>query len=491
MKSNIDDIDEYYYTNHNSNNSYNSNGFIDNYNFNIINEDPNNSPYDEDDPLISDLLPKQSSENTSFKVYKSRWWVLFIFMLLSLNQCNFWITFGTVAPMASQFYDTSISSINWLCAIGPLVFIPLSMIFSWSIGRYGIRKNILIAAFLVAAGGVIRCIPMGGDKTFFLIIIGQVLNASAGPCVMVVPTKISAVWFAPEERTLSTAIGTLSNFIGSAIGFLLALVCTDDKNFKILLYSEAGFAVALFVLVCIYFPEKPPTPPSATSYFSDVKSNHKKLVDSSEFMTEPSAALLCISCALTSGVYAGWGAVFVEIVSKIYTQTQAKWLGFFGIIAGMVGGLLFGWIHDRVHNYKKLLIIIFSLNTVVYVLFSLLVEDTLPDWYWLGQFLNVVGGFLINSYYPIIYEAAVEVSYPVPESVGTAIISILINVITFVAIMVCSIVPAQLLNWVLVGASGISLILLLFVKEDYKRSKNDNLANFESSNYSPKSSFIS
>ncbi|KAN0015746.1 hypothetical protein ACTFIU_005693 [Dictyostelium citrinum] len=511
-----DDIDEYYSRRYGNNNSLVSGGIdtgfsehrtIENYNYTINDDSVNGGGIDgangnDDDEQL--LLPNQrDGENTSFKVYKTRWWILFVFMLLSLNQCNFWITFGTVAPMASSFYDTSMSSINWLCAIGPLVFVPLSMVFSWTIGRYGIRKNVIVAALLVASGGIIRCIPMGGDKTFFLIVIGQVLNAAAGPIVMILPTKLSAVWFAPQERTLSTAIATLSNFIGSAIGFLLALVCTDDRNLKILLYGEAAFAVVLLAVILIYFPEKPKTPPSATSFFSDIQSSNKKLIDSSvvykeqktlfeswrdlfiqsgDFLTEPSAALLCIACSLCSGVYAGWGAVFVEIVQDDYNQTQAKWLGFFGIIAGMVGGLLLGAIHDRVHNFKKLLLIIFALNTGVFTLFSLLVDHKLlPDWYWLGQLLNVAGGFLINSFYPIIYEASVECSYPVPESVGTAIISIFINVITFVSIMVGSIVPAKYLNWILVGASGIAFILICFVKEEYKRSKNDNLAGFESS----------
>jgi len=486
-----DDIDEYY-------SKRIGNSLIDDLNYSIINQVEG-----EEDPLLKDLMPAHTSENTSFQVYRVRWWVLMLFMLLSLNQCNFWITFGTVAPMAATFYDVKISTINWLSAIGPLSFLPLSVVMSWSINRYGLRKNILFAAFLVALGGILRSIPQGGAKTFPLIVVGQILNASAGPIVMVVPTKLSATWFAPKERTLATALGTLANFVGSAIGFLLALIVNDGKTLRYLLYGEAGFAVLMFIAILSYYPEKPPTPPSATSFFSDIRAQHKPLHDSSviykaqmtlleswkellvqsgKFMTEPSAALLTISCSITSGIYAGWGAVFVEIVQPIYTAEQSKWLGFYGILAGLFGGIILGWVHDKIHNYKKLLIFLFILNTIIYTFFALLVQGYIPNWYWLCQVFNVSGGFIINGYYPLIYEAAVEVSYPVPESIGTACISIMLNIVTFAAIMVSAILPAWYLNWILVGGSAFSLVLMFFIKEHYKRSEKDDLADFESKN---------
>eukprot|EP01132_Coremiostelium_polycephalum_P006687 gene6687-8273_t len=430
---------------------------------------------------IYDLLgADQPGENANFKVYKSRFWVLGIFTLLSLNQCNFWITFGTVAPLAASYYNTSIANINWLSSLGPLVFIPFSMVFSWSLTRYGIRKNVILASACVAIGGAIRSI--GNDKTFYLILIGQTFNAVAGPCVMVVPTKLSATWFAPSERTSSTAVGTLANFSGSAIGFILAIPIQSGQQLRYLLYAEAAFAGLLFICICIYFPEVPPSPPSATSFVSGIKSNHKKLSDSSvvykeqrslveswkelivnfgAFMTDPSSAILTLACGFTSGIYAGWSAIFVEIVKPLYTPQQSDWLGFYGIIAGLVGGIVLGIVHDRFHR------------------FSFLVKGYLPNWYWLCQIINVSGGFLINSYYPIIYEAAVEVSYPIPESVSTAIISILINIITFVAIMIGSIIPPDYLNWMLATSAGISLILMFFIEENYKRSKNDNIAGFQ------------
>ncbi|KAF2072431.1 hypothetical protein CYY_006266 [Polysphondylium violaceum] len=492
-----DDIDEYY-------SKRIGNSLIDDLNYSIINQVEG-----EEDPLLKDLMPVQTSENTSFQVYLVRWWVLGIFMLLSLNQCNFWITFGTVAELASGFYNVKVSTINWLSAVGPLSYIPLSVVMSWTINRYGLRKNIIFAAFLVALGGILRAIPQGGSKTFPLIVVGQVLNASAGPIVMVVPTKLSATWFAPKERTLATALGTLANFVGSAIGFLLALVVDSGSTLKYLLYGEAGFAILMFIAILAYYPEKPPTPPSATSFFSDIRAQHKPLHDSSviykaqmtlfeswkelliqssKFMLEPSAALLTIACSITSGVYAGWSAVFVEIVQPIYTPEQSKWLGFYGILAGLFGGIILGWVHDKIHNFKKLLIVLFILNTIVYTCFALLIQGIIPNWYWLCQIFNVFGGFLINGYYPLIYEAAVEVSYPVPESIGTSIISIMLNIITFAAIMVSSIVPSWYISWILVGGSTFSLILILFVKENYKRSEKDNLADSESRQQRPISS---
>ncbi|EGG21795.1 hypothetical protein DFA_01681 [Cavenderia fasciculata] len=451
----------------------------------------------EDAPLLDGVDYHQHALNgdqQQFRTYKSRYYVLFLFTLVSLQQCNQWITFSTVAPLSSTYYNSPIALINFLSAVGPIIFVPFSIVMTWSINRYGIRKNIMISAGLVALGSVIRSIPGQGNKLFPLIVIGQVFNSVAGPVVMILPTKISATWFAPSERTFSTAIGTLSNFSGSAIAFIVSLYAVDGLHLRYLLFAEATFSILIFAAVCIYFPEKPPSPPSATSFISDIKSqtplgssgdiyqpqsllqSWKTLfVSSYQFMTNSSAAIVTIAVALTSGTYAGWSAVLTEILLDVYTIEQGKMFGFYGILAGIVGGLMCGFAHDRFHNFKKILLFLFAINTIIYLLFSLMVDGYIPRYYWLGQLLNVSGGWVINGFYPIIYEAAVEVSYPIPESIGTSIISILLNVVTFIAIMVGSVVPVYYLNYFLVATSLISFLLIFFVKEEYKRSKNDNL----------------
>ncbi|EFA79002.1 hypothetical protein PPL_08470 [Heterostelium album PN500] len=383
---------------------------------NFVNDDEDNDSFQrtnnkENTPLLinNDISINYASadhENNSppvtgadgkFIVYKRRWWVLFMFTLLSLNQCNFWITFSTVAVLAKQYYNTDLARINFLTELGPILYVPFSVVFSWSINRYGIRPNILIASALVAIGGAVRSVP----GIFPLVIIGQSFNAIAGPFMMTVPTKISNVWFPPEERTFSTAISTVSNFSGSAIGFLLALFATTDTHLKYLLYAEAVSGALIFIAILIYYPEKPPTPPSATALEAERahQASHIGLLDSWKqlfiqsyrFLRIPSASILTIVSSITSGCYAGWSAILTEIIVNVYTPSQG----------------------------------------------------------------------------------AVEVSFPIPEAVGSSLISILINVFTFVSIEVGSLIPPQTLNWMLVGCSAVSVILLLFVKEDYKRLKSD------------------
>eukprot|EP01133_Synstelium_polycarpum_P015757 gene15757-18724_t len=216
--------------------------------------------------------------------------------------------------LAAAYYDAPISQINLLCAIGPLFFLPFSVIFTWSIERYGIRKNVIIAAILVASGGVVRAIPNGGYRLFPLVALGQILNSIAGPAVMVLPTKLSATWFAPSERTFSTAVLSLANFSGSAIGFLLALYSTDGEKLKLLLYAEAISAGIILLAAFIYFPERPPSPPTA---------------------------ILTIACGLTSGTYAGWSTVLTRMIAPtIFSDSDAKWMGFYGILAGLAGGIM-------------------------------------------------------------------------------------------------------------------------------------------------------
>ncbi|GAM25191.1 hypothetical protein SAMD00019534_083660, partial [Acytostelium subglobosum LB1] len=427
---------------------------------------------------------QQQDNQQTFTTYKRRWWVLSIFTLLSLNQCNFWITFPTIAKLASQYYNVPIKDIDYLTAIAAIIFAPFLLIFMWSINQVGIRRNLLIASFLVTMCGVIRSIPGQGENLFSLIIVAQALNAAGGPCIMIVPTKLSNVWFSPSERTFSTAIGTLANFSGSAIGFLLSLYATTGERMRYLLLAEAVSGLLIFIAICIYFPEQPPTPPSASAMLAanepkpqtTLLQSWKELWNMSlKVLREPSATLMIASVAITSGTYGSWSTVLTQIVAPVFDASDAKWLGFWGILAGLFGGIICGIIHDKVHNYKILIITILTLNTITFVIFSLICSGVLPGWYWLGQLVNIIGGCLINGYYPIIYEAVVEVSYPVPESIGTAIISFLINIFTLVSILLGSAIPPLYMNWILVGCSATSTLLIFFAKEEYKRSKDDQL----------------
>jgi len=95
----------------------------------------------------------------------------------------------------------------------------------------------------------------------------------AGPIAMSLGPIVSAHWFPPLERTTSTAIIGLSNYVGGGFSFLIGpLIVPDEggleeriKNLRIYLISEAVFFGLFFLLCILYFPKNPPISPSKTA----------------------------------------------------------------------------------------------------------------------------------------------------------------------------------------------------------------------------------
>ena len=125
--------------------------------------------------------------------------------------------------------------------------------------------------------------------------ICSILNGICGVTVMAAPPAISAVWFAPTERTTATSINQVFNNLGNAVSFVLGpyLVPYKGPNTTTATYflergdggnttawsredireriqwymiGQAAFSCALLVLILAYFPAKPLTPPSPSGF---------------------------------------------------------------------------------------------------------------------------------------------------------------------------------------------------------------------------------
>ena len=51
--------------------------------------------------------------------------------------------------------------------------------------------------------------------------VGHFFNGLGGPVAMGAPPILSAIWFPPKERATATAIGTVFNYLGVALSFIM------------------------------------------------------------------------------------------------------------------------------------------------------------------------------------------------------------------------------------------------------------------------------
>ena len=177
------------------------------------------------------LLPVGTNPPSAYSAPPVRWYILCVASLLSLNQSATWFTFSSVNPNTiHDFFGARLNEdalgllLNW----GPILGVFSAPLQFWlSSRKNGLHLSIVLAAWLVFAGNVIRTIPLFLGATFrqnafafYLYQTGQILNAIAGPLVMGTVTQLSVLWFPESERVLATSVFQTSNGMGTAVGFL-------------------------------------------------------------------------------------------------------------------------------------------------------------------------------------------------------------------------------------------------------------------------------
>ncbi|CAF5205856.1 unnamed protein product, partial [Rotaria magnacalcarata] len=250
----------------------------------------------------------------AYKVYKTRFYVLFVFSFLAFNQCIMWLTFSPIARNTEIYYNITDSTIDLLLNWGPIIFIPCLPLTSVLVNRPdGLRHCVILLAitdFLAALSRVIPSVIISASNPKFnkvalpFIHVGQILNAACGPLVMAPVSQLSCLWFAPHERTRATTVAIFANNFGATIGFVLSpFIVALPEHVPRLLYVHLGLAFVACVLALLYFPSKPPSAPSAAaellvSNSTSTEHNHdwrKILVDIWKCLTTPAFLLLSLA----------------------------------------------------------------------------------------------------------------------------------------------------------------------------------------------------
>lgn len=126
---------------------------------------------------------------------------------------------------------------------------------------------------------------------------------------MATPSLVSGTWFGEGERTTATAIASLNNNFGAAAGFLVGPYIVEATSIPVLLYVEAAFSV-LIAFGLVYFPSKPPSPPSPSA--SVIKKSNLKgfLNDLKVTLRNPTFVFLILIGGGTGGILFNFNLFF-------------------------------------------------------------------------------------------------------------------------------------------------------------------------------------
>nr|XP_019960553.1 PREDICTED: disrupted in renal carcinoma protein 2 [Paralichthys olivaceus] len=428
----------------------------------------------------------------SGRVYGRRWLVLSLFSLLGLLQGMVWNFWGPIQNSAAHAFGFTKSDIAVLVLWGPAGFVPW-LLFMWLMDKRGLRASLLLSAFLMLIGAALRSIPLT-DLLLrrWLIHGGQLLNGLAGPTIMSAGPYLSTTWFAPDQRATATAVATLFSYLGSAVAFVIGPLVVPSPNdtqkapmmvaavsdsyirdrIQLVLYAELAAIAVLFTAVLVYFPSRPPMPPSvaAASQRLSYRSSICRLLSNFRFL------MVALAYAVPTGVIAGWTGVLDMVLTPAkVSQVDAGWIGFWSTVGGCVFGVAMARFADSIRGMLKLILVLMlagaSLSSTWFTLTCLSRYTHLPSTAAILYTSCILVGIFINSSVPIFFELFIETVYPVPEGITCGVVTFLGNLVTGLLLFFLTFYCTELswLNWCLTGSCVFSLVLVLFFRESYDR----------------------
>ncbi|XP_050388417.1 solute carrier family 49 member 4 [Patella vulgata] len=234
-------------------------------------------------------------------------------------------------------------------------------------------------------------------------------------------------------------------------------------------YGVFAFCVLLLIAMLIYFPNKPPSPPSpsASTERLDYKSGLKQLIRNGQFW------FIAIIYGLSTGTRDSWSSMIdVNFKEHNVSQVEVGWIAFTSAIAAVVATIIVARFADKfTRRLKIFLIFLFFSTTVMYLWLILTLLNVIPfhkDYLFIS---DVLASLLNGATSPLFYELSCEITYPVAEGVTNVVITTQNNVaaLIFLGIFFIPGIGTMWMNWALLAAYGLGTVALFFLTETHHR----------------------
>lgn len=348
-------------------------------------------------------------ETTNFKVYKYRWVMLSVYMLIIIVNQLLWITFAPITAAATQFYGVNDIQIGMLSMCFMIVFIFISIPASWIIDSYGIKIGVGIGAVLTGVFGMMRGM-VGTDYQWLLI--AQIGIAVGQPFLLNAITKLAARWFPISERATASGLGTLAMYIGVLAGMLLTPYMTKIQGIDGMLYDYGVIAIISALIFILFSKERPRTAPCHANQ------EERSLVYDGlkDTLTNKNFYWLLLIFFVGLGIFNSVTTWIEDILRpRGFTADEAGITGGIMIVGGILGALIMPVLSDRLRK-RKLFIIIALAGAIVG-----LTGVTFAENYSLLLASGMILGFFLLSAGPIGFQYGAEITYPTSEGTSNGL----------------------------------------------------------------------
>ncbi len=397
-------------------------------------------------------------ESQNFKVYKYRWLMLSVYMLIVAVNQMLWITFAPITSDAGLYYGVNDLQIGLLSASFMIVYIVVSFPASWVIDTYGIRIGVGIGAVLTGAFGFMR----GMVSTYDLLLLSQIGIAVGQPFLLNAITKLAARWFPIEERATASGLGTLAMYIGILIAMILTPILTKGNGIAGMLYIYGLVSIIAALVFLLLAKERPRTAPCRP----DQEERSLVLDGLKEMLRNKDFYLLIFIFFIGLGVFNSVSTWIEDILRpRGFSTDQAGTTGGVMIIAGIVGALIMPILSD--HYRKRIPFIIVALIGSIIGLVGL----TFATDYWVLLSSGSVLGFFLLSSGPIGFQYGAEITFPASEGTSNGLLLMMgqVSGIAFIFALDSfkSVINGSMTQplMVLIGLMVLSLLLSTRLKE--------------------------
>jgi len=459
---------------------------------------------------------------SDYKAYGYRWFILAMFCGLELANNMLWVTFAPISDITSNYfggsgYYASSTSVNMLANIFLITYLPGTALSIFMMKYFNLRKALAISGFLTMFGALLRYIAAansnewGIEATYAVMILGQVCAGIGQPMLLNSPPAVASIWFPTSEREIATTIGSMFSPIGSAVGQIIPFLLVSQTNNNAATdddYTVHGMANLMLVefilcvipltLTVIFFKDQPPTAPSKSTKLkidnaregaeaSAGVSDYQRAVDSFKqdmltLLHNKDYILLVISFGIGVGFFNALLTLLNQIVQPFgYSNDDAGTFGAVFIVFGLVGAGSIGSLMEKTKAYRPILkigvaICVFFLGLFLCMLFS--------NNYW--PLLASIGilGFFMLPLLPVMMENCAECTYPIPEDMSMGVMFATSNLLGLGFIFalqylleVPAVGPPPFLpsNFFIIGVLFVAFAVLQFFNGPYKRLAHEAL----------------
>ncbi len=347
---------------------------------------------------------------SEFKVYRVRWLMLTVYMLIIAANQLLWITFAPVTGDAAKYYGVSDLKIGLLSMCFMVVFILFSIPASWIIDKYGIRIGVGIGALLTGVFGLLRGFT---GTNYNLLLLAQTGIAVGQPFILNAITKMAARWFPIEERATAAGLGTMAMYVGILAGMTVTPFLTMSFGIDKMLDIYGIISIITAFIFIVLIKEGPPTAPCRPDQEerSLVFDGFKQTVRTKDFIW------LMIIFFIGLGVFNSVTTWIEDILRpRGFSATQAGITGGLMIVGGVIGAMIIPILSDR--RKKRIPFIILALIGSTIGLAGI----TFATNYWILLVSGAVLGFFLLSSGPIGFQYGAEITFPASEGTSNGML---------------------------------------------------------------------